>query len=137
MYSLYKIALSRPPLNHLRIIRNIIINYYNTCSFSKYEAIHETLFDPADVDGLVIDLIFLNVETRKPEIALVVISDKQIHSEYQMLIASHLQHDYDFLEVFAYNNESKDWYCFGKDVDKSSPSFSKILQIDFAEMIHL
>jgi len=137
MYSLCKIALSRPPLNHLRIIRNIVINYYNTCSFSKYEAIHEALFDPADVDGLVIDLIFLNVEIRKPDVAIVVFSDEQMQSAYRIGMIFDLLQNYEYSEVFAYNEELKYWKCFGKDVDKSSPSFSKILQIDFAEMIHL
>lgn len=50
-YSLYKIGLTRPPLSHQRIARNIVINYYNRNGFGDYEAFQDGMADPDDPDS--------------------------------------------------------------------------------------
>ena len=89
-YSLHKIGLARPALEHQRIARNIIINFYNEFGFSKYEAFQEGLADFNNPDGLVPDVkCFMNVDDNKVDIAIEITTNKQIKTYYFKVKWSH------------------------------------------------
>jgi hypothetical protein len=134
-YSLDGIGLARPSLEHQRITRNIVINYYNYTDFDEYEAFQEGLANPLNPNSLVPDVIFMKDD--KVHIAIEIVKDNQFNSNEFKGKIKDLITIYNIHEVFVYNYEKRCWYCFGNDLNQDEPSYSYLLEIDLDDLIEL
>ncbi len=123
----------RPAKKHQIIIRYLVVSLENEGIF----CLSEFCVDDRDLNSKVPDIVIYENEADRYPVVIIEITTKNVHRQIIEKVKQLLK-DYPMIqEAFVYDYESNQWFCFGKDVDADEPSYSPMLDIDFADMIEL
>lgn len=134
-YDLHKIGMARPSLEHNRIARNIVINWYRKYGFDTYEAFQEGLADLANTDGLVPDVVFYN-KAGKCIVAIEIENNRNIKRAIRKGVED-LKRDLGIQEVFIYDYILNTWYRVQPDFTVVNSDYSVVLDIELRRYIQL
>ena len=132
-YSLEGIGMARPSLEHQRISRNIVINYYNQTGFKTYEAFQEGNASFSDPDSLIPDVVFFSVSDSSPVVAIEIETGYNYSRLYARKVVDYFA-KYGMKEVFLYDYVTKKWERYSIKANKKSKktAYSDILQCDIS-----
>ena len=125
----------RPKAEHQDILLNIAGNLkFNHGIFCRTEfCVDKENLKSSKAPDVV---IYENEDDRYPVVIIEITTEnmcKSIIKEVTKLMKSFSMIE----EAFVYDYESNEWYCYGKDVDPDEPSYSPLLDVDFADFIEL
>lgn len=132
-YSLEGIGMARPSLEHQRISRNIVINYYNQTQFKTYEAFQEGNASFSDPDSLIPDVVFYSVSDSTPVVAVEIETGYNYGRLYAKKVVDYFA-KYGMKEVFLYDYVLRKWerYTIKADTKSKKTAYSDILQWDIS-----
>ena len=132
-YDLSGLGMARPTIQHQRLARNLMLNYYLKKGFTPYEVIQERAIQD-DQDGLVPDLSFL--ENGREILVLEI--EKHTKKSIAFAKAKFLFDRYKIKEVFIYIYDKDKWYYYNARNNKQEDiSYSTTLDFNFAENLYL
>lgn len=120
----------RPRREHQNILRNLII----AITDEGYYCLTEFCVDENDLNSPAPDIvIYASNDDSTPQTIIEVTT----RVEYKTICAKakQLLTKYPITECFVYDYETRRWACYGQNVDTAEPSYSPLLEIDFADYV--